>query len=658
MEAVQERIENLRKEIAFHADAYYNQDNPTIEDYEYDALVRELEELEQKYPQFQTSSSITQNIGGFASSSFAKVRHSVKLESLSNAFSKEEIAAFMTRIDKSVKKAFYVVEPKVDGLSVNLIYLNGVFTQGATRGDGLEGEDVTENLRTIKDIPKTINTNLERLEVRGEVYMSKDSYLKLVESQTEQGETPAKNPRNAAAGSLRQKDSAITAKRDLSIAIFNVQVSSVPFSSHIESLEYLKSVGFDTISIGNPCFAVEEVFGEIQRINSIRHDYPFDIDGAVVKLDSLPDRIELGSTAKAPRWAIAFKYPPEVKSSILLDIEVKVGRTGVLTPTAVFEPVILSGSTVSRASLHNEDNMNSLGICIGDTIDVHKAADIIPEVLRAYNHKEGSKPFTLPSNCPSCNSVTVRLEGEAARRCINPNCPEQLKRNIVHFASRDAMDIEGLGPATVESLVDIGLLPNGVSSLYLLTREQLLNLDNTKDKSADNLILAIESSKERNLDRLIFALGIRGVGSRAALLLAEHFEDILVLMNSSIEEISEIEGIGPIIAENITTYFRNIDNIKLIEQLKDSGLNTKYISEKKSDSLNGLTIVVTGTLENVSRDDANSYITSHGAKAASSVSKKTSYVVAGENAGSKLSKANELGVPVISWEELVAMVEL
>ena len=656
-ENIARHIQELRQKINFHADLYYNEDSPQIEDFEYDNLVRELEEFERKYPELISNSSITQNIGGVPSSTFARVRHSVRMESLQNAFSKEDIESFMNRIERSVENPSYVVEPKVDGLSVSLIYVDGVFTTGATRGDGDEGEDVTENLRTIKTIPARVDTDLERLEVRGEVYMSKESYLRLVEMQSEMGEEQAKNPRNAAAGALRQKDPRITAERELSIAIFNVQLASKVFLSHIESLNYLKSIGFSVLPVGDAYVSLEDVYEQIKKIDENRSIYPFDIDGAVVKLDSLTDRAELGSTAKAPRWGIAFKYPPEVKSTILRDIEVQTGRTGVLTPTAIFDPIILAGTTVSRASLHNEDYISELGIRIGDTIDVHKAGDIIPEVLRAYNHTEDSKEYEFPVYCSSCGSLTVRLEGEAARRCINSGCGEQLRRRIIHFVSKGAMDIDGLGPATIDNLIDSKLLEYEVASLYELTKEQLLLLEKIKDKTAENLLTAVEASKSRNLDRLIYGLGIRGVGQRAAMLLATHFTSIEALWNSATIEISEIEGIGPIIAQNVREYFDNRDNIEMILRLKGNGVNTVYISEKESETLLGLTFVVTGTLNGVSRDEANALIVSHGGKAASSVSKKTSYVIAGDNAGSKLKKAVELNVPVITWDELLAMIE-
>ncbi|MCL1830836.1 MAG: NAD-dependent DNA ligase LigA [Oscillospiraceae bacterium] len=657
MQSAKQEIEQLRAELDYHANLYYNHDSPVIEDFEYDAMVKRLETLEAKYPQYASIDSITRTVGGTASSAFSKVRHTVKMESLQNAFNEEDITAFIERVERTVDKPSYIVEPKVDGLSVNLVYIDGVFSSGATRGDGEEGEDVTANLKTIKSLPSKINTDISRLEVRGEVYMPKDSYLRLTELQTEAGETPFKNPRNAAAGSLRQKDSAVTATRELSIAIFNLQLSSVAFTTHTESLSYLKSLGFPVLMIANECTTLVEVMSAIADIDNHRHDYEFDIDGAVVKLNSLTDRLELGSTSKYPRWAIAYKYPPEVKSTTLLDIEVFVGRTGVLTPTAVFEPIVLAGTTVSRASLHNQDIMSQLDIRIGDTIDVHKAGDIIPEVLAAYNHRACSSVFMIPEFCVCCGSKTVRLPEEAAVRCVNPYCSEQIRRNIIHFASRDAMDIDGLGPSTIERLIEKNLLPSGALSLYDLTKEQLLTLDSVKDKTSDNLLTAINESKTRNLNFLIFALGIKGVGGRAAILLASHFETLEGLRAASKDEISSIDGIGPVIAENIMLYFSNENNYSLPERLAERTVNLTYISDKQSDRLAGMTIVVTGTIEQVGRDEANSYIASHGGKAASSVSKKTTYVVAGENAGSKLIKANTLNIPVISWQQLLTMVE-
>ena len=649
---IRNEIEELRKKIAYHADLYYNQDNPVLDDSEYDALVRRLENMESEYPEWAAAGSVTNRIGGEASSLFSKVSHSVKLESLQNAFTKEEIIAFITRVGKAVSNPLFTVEPKIDGLSVSLDYVNGVFAVGATRGDGSVGENVTGNLKTIKTIPRLIDSGIARLVVRGEVYMPKNAYSKIVEKQLEEGEDAFKNPRNAAAGSLRQKDPAITAQRELDIVVFNVQQSSRPFLSHKESLDYLKELGFAVPKKNKLCSSAEEVFEEIERIERERRLFEYDIDGAVVKLDSLPDREELGSTAKAPRWAIAYKYPPEIGTSLLLDIQVQVGRTGVLTPTAIFEPVLISGSTVSRASLHNEDYINQMDVRLGDTVDIRKAGDIIPEIIKAYNHAPGSKTYEMPKKCPSCSKTVVRLDGEAAVRCINPECPEQLRRNIIHFVSRDAMDIEGLGTATIDQLLSNGYLKSGARDVYTLTRDDLLKLDKIKEKTSANLLRAIELSKNRNLDRLIYALGIRNVGQSAALLLSETYKTLQAVAEANAAEISEIEGIGPVIADSVHNYFKSPEAAKLMEMLIESGVNTRYQSTASSSVFAGMTIVVTGALPGMSREEANKFIIDNGGKAASSVSKKTAYVVAGENAGSKLQRANELGVRVITAEEL------
>lgn len=654
MKNAKARMEQLTALINKYAQQYYDLDDPEISDAAYDALVVELTRLEQQYPQLAMANSPTQKVGGSASSKFSKVTHTVKMESLQNAFSKDDITAFIKRIHEIVDNAVFVVEPKIDGLSVSLEYENGILTRGSTRGDGIVGEDITENLRTIQSIPQHINNAPDQLEVRGEVYMSKKSFQAIVEQQQAYGQTPFKNPRNAAAGSLRQKDSAITRSRNLDIFIFNMQRCSVPQASHKTSLDMLKTLGFPVSPSYSLCETAEEVLVEIDRIGEIRNGLQYDIDGAVVKLDAIDAREEIGSTNKFPRWAIAFKYPPEVKASKLLDIEVKVGRTGVLTPTAVFEPVLLAGTTVSRAVLHNQDYLNELDIRIGDTVDVHKAGDIIPEVLKAYNHLPNSTTFQLPAHCPACGAHTARLLEESALRCMNPECPEQLRRNLIHFASRGAMDIEGLGPATIDQLLDRGLIKSA-ADLFLLTQQQIRSLDKFKDQSTANLLASLEKCKAQNLDRLIFSFGIRNVGQKAATLLCERYSDIDEIMRASETDIASVYGLGPVIAQSVVAFFSTDGAKDMVYRLREAGLTMHYRSNKQSNKLYGLTFVVTGTLETMSREDAHAFIAANGGKAASSVSKKTSYVVAGDNAGSKLTKANELGVPVLTEQAFIEM---
>jgi len=654
-ESARVRASELKELLEKYSRQYYELDNSDIPDARYDQLNNELKAIETEYPQLVTDDSPTQRVGGRASSKFDKVTHQVKMESLQDAFSKEEIEAFVTRVREAVPDAAFVVEPKIDGLSVSLEYENGRLVMGSTRGDGVVGEDITENLLTIRTVPRTVPDAPRQLEVRGEAYMPKASFQEIVEQQQAAGEAPFKNPRNAAAGSLRQKDAEITRSRNLDIFVFNLQRSSAALEKHSESLDMLKSLGFHTVPSYRICRDYPEVMAEIDRIGQARQGLEYDIDGAVVKLDSLADRLTLGSTNKFPRWAIAFKYPPEVKSTKLLDIEVNVGRTGVLTPTAVFEPVLLAGTTVSRAVLHNQDFIDQLDIRIGDTVDVHKAGDIIPEVIRAYNHEEGSVTWKLPGVCPACGNPTERLLGEAALRCVNPECPEQLRRNLIHFASRGCMDIEGLGPATVDQLLAAGFVKSA-ADLYTLTALDILQLEKFKEQSTENLLTSIENSKKQNLDRLLFSLGIRNVGQKAATLLCERYGDIDALMEAKEEDISQIYGIGQVIADSLTAFFATEGARDLIRRLRELGLNMKYISARASSKLSGMTIVVTGTLPSLSRDEANALIENNGGRASGSVSKKTNYVLAGENAGSKLTKARELGVPVITEQQLREMI--
>ncbi|MBR2489728.1 MAG: NAD-dependent DNA ligase LigA [Clostridia bacterium] len=648
------RIEELSDLLKYHNIKYYIEDSPEIEDFEYDALLRELENLENEFPQFKKEDSPTQNVGGAALRLFTPVEHTVKMESLQDVFSFEELRGFAEKIDLSKTK--FSVEPKIDGLSVSLEYRDGLFFRGSTRGDGVTGEDVTANLLQIKDIPKSIDFKGE-LEVRGEVYMPQESFIKLRERQELLGEAPAKNPRNAAAGSLRQKNPKVTAERELSIFVFNVQrISDKEFVSHIETLDFLKNLGFSILPTYKSCDTVDEVIAEIERIGNSRGNLPYDIDGAVVKADNLAYRQEMGSTSKFPKWAAAFKYPPEEKQTVLKEIEIAVGRTGALTPTAIFEPITLAGTTVSRATLHNEDFITSKQIGIGDTIIVRKAGDIIPEVLAVAEHCENSEVFTMPLICPSCGSPVFREEGEAVIRCTNADCPAQALRHLIHFTSRDAMDIEGLGPAVLEQLSNAGLIHN-IVDLYELDYDEVAKLDRTGEKTVANLKNAIESSKENDLSRLIFAFGIRHIGAKAAKLISEHFGDIDSVINAKKSDFENIEGFGSIMAASAEEFFSLGETKSMIERLKELGVNTKSLKEVKDNRFTGKTFVLTGTLPTMNRSEASAIIESFGGKTSSSVSKKTDYVLAGEEAGSKLDKANKLGILVISEEEFKEMIK-
>ena len=656
LEQAKKRAEELRAVIEYNNRLYYDQDAPELEDYEYDALTQELRKLEAEFPQLVTETSPTQHVGGTASSRFAKVRHAVKMESLLDAFSFDELRDFDRRVREAGLEPEYVVEIKIDGLSCSLEYENGVLVRASTRGDGVVGEDVTANVSAIRSIPKKLKNAPEYLEVRGEVYMPHEAFRKLCADQELQGATPFKNPRNAAAGSLRQKDPKVTGSRGLAIFVFNVQQArGVEFHSHAESLDYLKGLGLPVSPRYHIVHDIETAISEIEQIGASRASLDFDMDGAVIKVNDFAQREQLGSTNKFPRWAIAYKYPPEVKETRLLGIEVAVGRTGVLTPTASFEPVFLAGTTVSRATLHNEDFIRQLGLCLGDTIQVRKAGDIIPEVIAVTAHAEGAQPYQMPAVCPSCGAPVVHLQDEAALRCVNPECPAQALRNIIHFASRDAMDIDGLGTAVATQLVEKGLV-HSAADLYELTREQLLTLDKFKDKSADNLLAAIERSKQNNLDKLLFGFGIRNIGDKAAALLAEHFETMEAIREATIEQISEIDGFGGVMAQSVVEFFAKEGTSDLVHRLADLGVNMRWKGEPKTDKLAGKTIVVTGTLESLSRSEAEALIVKNGGKASGSVSKKTSFVVAGEAAGSKLTKAQSLGVPVLSEAEFLAII--
>lgn len=655
-EKARDRAEQLRNELNYHSHKYYVEDSPEIEDYEYDMLQRELAAIEKEYPELITPDSPTQRVGGSAEGMFEPVVHAVPLESLQDAFGIEEVRAFDSRIKAMFPDAEYVVEPKIDGLSVALEYENGVFVRGSTRGDGNVGEDVTANLRTVNSIPLRLKKDVT-IEVRGEVYMPKAVFASLVEEQEQNGEKAFKNPRNAAAGSLRQKNPKITASRSLDIFVFNIQrYEGTEITGHKQSIDFLKSLGFKTIPFYNKFSGIDGVVSELERIGVLRPTLPFDIDGAVIKTDSFAQRAEIGSTAKFPRWALAFKYPPEEKETTVVDIEVAVGRTGVLTPTAVFEPVLLAGSTVSRATLHNQDFIDEKDIRLGDRVVIRKAGDIIPEVIKVVSHAENSVKFSLPSVCPSCSAAVIREEGEAAVRCVNPECPAQLLRNLIHFCSRDAMDIEGMGDAVLEKLVSNGLLSRP-SEIYTLKKEDFMTLEGFKDKSSENLVAAIENSKKNDLANLVFALGIRHVGQKAGKLLAEHFGSMEKIMNADIAQLTEIEGFGGIMAKSVADFFALEQSRREIEALSAYGVNMLSLKEKIDNRFEGKVFVLTGTLPTYSRNEASEIIEKFGGKTASSVSKKTSYVLAGEEAGSKLVKAQSLGVTIIDEEEFNRMIK-
>ncbi len=649
------RIEHLSKELMQHNHRYYILNEPSVSDYTYDEMMRELRGLEAEYPEYLRPDSPSQRVGGDVQSTFDKVEHKVQMASLQDVFSFEEVAAFVQRCKEAISEPLFVVEPKIDGLSVSLEYENGILTRGSTRGDGYTGEDVTMNLKTIHTVPLSIENAPEYLEVRGEVYMSKKSFEKLCAQQEENGEVPFKNPRNAASGSLRQKDASVTARRHLDILIFNVQqIEGMELSAHKESIEYLKSLGLNTITQSRLLTSSDDIIKEIVRIGEKRGDYSFDIDGVVVKVDSFAQREEMGATTKTPKWAVAYKFPPEEKETILREIELSVGRTGVITPVAVFDTIRLAGTDVERASLHNQDFITDKGICIGDTIVVRKAGEIIPEVVRAVHHADEAVPYLLPKFCPVCGTKAER-DDEAALRCVNPDCPAQVMKRMIHFASKDAMNIDGLGPQNLAALHDAGLI-NSVADLYTLKKEDLISLERFADKSADNLLSAIEKSKSNTLDRLIFGLGIRNIGGRAAKLLCEAFPSIEKIQAASAEELSSIEGFGSIMAESVVSAFSEPHMMELVERLISLGLPSEYETAEITDErFAGKTFVLTGTLPTMKRSEAKALIEQFGGKVSGSVSKKTSYVVAGEEAGSKLDKANALGVTVLSEEELIEM---
>lgn len=655
---VEKRIRALREEIRYHSRKYYDENTNEISDFEYDALMRELKSLEAEHPELFDPDSPTQRIGGTVQSGFQKVVHTVRMESLQDCFSAEELREFDERVRGKVEHPSYVVEPKIDGLSVSLEYRDGVFVRGSTRGDGVTGEDITENLRTIEQIPKTLSRPLPFLEVRGEVYMSRSVFEELNRVREENEQPLFANPRNAAAGSLRQLDSAITRKRRLSILIFNIQqIEGESLSSHAESLELLRALGFP-VNRYQLCGGIEEALAAVDRIGDERGAFEFDIDGAVLKVDNFEMRELLGSTAKFPRWAAAFKYPPEVKATKLLDVTIAVGRTGVLTPTAVLEPVRLSGTSVSAASLHNRDFIKERDIRIGDTVYVRKAGEIIPEVLSVdLSRRDGSeREFRFPDHCPSCGEPVVNDESESAVRCTNSACPAQLVRSIIHFVSRDAMDIDGMGTAVVEAFVREGLIHN-FADLYRLTADQIQALERQGEKSAENLVAAIAASRDRDLSRLIYALGIRHIGAKTAQLLALHFGEMDRLIGASAEELEAIPDIGGIMAESVKEYFSHAQSVDIIEQLKTLGVNMRSTEKRESDRLAGVTFVLTGTLPMMTRAEASALIEKHGGKVTGSVSKKTRYLLAGEDAGSKLAKAQKLGVEILDENAFLKLID-
>lgn len=655
--SAERRIKELTKQLEYHNNLYYNMDEPEISDFEYDKMLKELENLEEQFPSLKSPLSPTNRVGGNAGEKFSPVTHTVVMESLHDSFSHDELRDFDRKVREVSLNVQYVVEPKFDGLSVSCEYENGVFVRGSTRGDGTTGEDVTDNLMTIKSLPKRIANAPEYLEVRGEVYMSFESFNELTKRQEENEEKTFKNPRNAAAGSLRQKNAKITAQRKLDIYVFNIQqVRGAELTTHSQSLNYLTELGFPT-AFYKVYDNIDDVISEIERIGDMRGSFDFAIDGAVVKVNSFETRLLLGSTAKYPKWAEAYKYPPEEKPTKLLNIEINVGRTGVLTPVGNFEPVLLAGTTVSRATLHNKDFIEEKGICVGDTVIIRKAGEIIPEVLSVKVHSENAVPFEFPTLCPSCGSPVSQDEGEAAIRCTNTDCPAQLMRHLIHFVGRDAMDIDGLGPAVLEQLVNEGLVKSP-ADLYRLKIDDVSNLERMAEKSANNLISAVEKSKENELYRLVFALGIRNIGLKAAKLLCENFPTIDDILNAKAVDFETIDGFGKVMALSIENYFALDGTKELISDLKSLGLKMKSSASKSNSGIfSGKTFVLTGTLPTMKRSEASKIIEENGGKTSSSVSKKTSYVLAGEEAGSKLTKAQSLGITIITEDEFKAMLE-
>ena len=658
------RIEELRKQTQYYADKYYDEDKPEISDFEYDMLMVELRNLEKKYPEFESEKSLTKKVGGHVKKGFTEVTHEVPLQSLQDVFSIEEVEEFDTRMkqkaeENKINEILYVVETKIDGLSAALEYKQGKFVRGATRGNGQIGEDVTENLKTIKTIPMEIKDKID-ITVRGEVFIGKQDFEKMNQEREENEEELFANARNAAAGSLRQLDNKITATRPLDIYIFNVQkIEGKQFKSHFEELEYLASLGFNVNPVRIPCKNMEEVKNAIEKIGEDRENLSFGIDGAVVKIDNLKFREILGSTAKTPRWAVAYKYPPEQKETILKDIICQVGRTGVITPMAVLEPVKVAGSTISKTTLHNEDFVKEKELKIGDTVVIQKAGDVIPEIVEVKKEKRtgNEKDFEMPKQCPVCGADAIREEGEAAIRCTGIECPAKLFRNLVHFVSREAMNIDGLGENIIQQLLDNNLIEN-IADIYTLTFDEIASLKKNGKKFAQNLIDSINKSKQNDLYHLLTAFGIRHVGVKASKLLAKKYKTIDNLMLAPLEELSEIKDIGEVMASSIREFFEQAQTIDLIEKLKQAGVNMNYLEEEGNDNrFEGKTFVLTGSLEKYTRGEASNIIEKFGGKTSGTVSKKTDYVLAGEEAGSKLTKAQNLGVTILSETEFEKMIK-
>ena len=658
----EKRIKELRKTVEYHAKKYYDEDKPEITDFEYDMMMLELRTLESQYPEFITKTSLTQRVGGTVKEGFQKVEHEVPLQSLQDVFNFEEIEAFDERVKKQaeeneIQNPKYVVETKIDGLSAALEYVDGKFVRGATRGNGLVGEDVTENLKTVKTIPQELSEKIN-ITVRGEVFISKKNFEKMNQEREENEEELFANARNAAAGSLRKLDSNITKKRPLDIYIFNVQkIEGKEFNSHFEELEYLSKLGFNVNPVRIYCDNIEEVKKAINKIGEDRESLTFGIDGAVVKVDDLKLREIMGTTSKVPKWAIAYKYPPERKETILKDIVCQVGRTGVITPMAILEPVKVAGSTISKTTLHNEDFIKEKGLKIGDTVIIQKAGDVIPEIVEAVISKRTGeeKDFEMPRVCPVCGAEAVREEGEAAVRCTGIECPAKLYRNLVHFVSREAMNIDGLGESIIGILLEKKMIAN-IADIYDLKFEDIASLKKNGKKFAQNLIDSINASKQNDLYRLITALGIRHVGTKAAKILAKRYENMDNLLEATIESLNQVEEIGPIVANSIREFFEQEQTKDLLKRLKEAGINMSRLKEDDGDDrFSGKTFVLTGTLEKYSREEASNLIEKFGGKTSSSVSKKTSYLLAGEDAGSKLTKAQSLGVQIISEEEFNKM---
>lgn len=656
------RVKQLRKEVAYHAKKYYDEDAPEISDFEYDMLMVELRNLEKEFPELVEKESLTQKVGGTVKKGFKEVTHEVALLSLQDVFSFEEVEAFDERIQKQAKEngkaTKYVVETKIDGLSAALKYENGIFVQGATRGNGQVGEDVTQNLATLKTIPKKLKEPIN-ITVRGEVFISKADFEKMNEERAYEEETLFANARNAAAGSLRQLDSSVTEKRPLDIYIFNVQkIEGKDFNSHYEELDYLEELGFHVNPVRIECSSIKEVIQAIKKIGEEREKLTFGIDGAVVKVDNLNLRQDLGQTAKVPKWAIAYKYPPEKKETFLKDIVCQVGRTGAITPMAILEPVVVAGSTISKTTLHNEDFIKEKDLKIGDRVVIQKAGDVIPEVVEVKKEQRtgAEKEFTMPKVCPVCGALAVREEGEAVVRCTGIECPAKLLRNIVHFVSKEGMEIEGLGESIIEQLIEQGYIQN-IADIYTLTFEEIASLKKNGKKFAQNLVDAINQSKQNDLHKLITALGIRHIGTKSAKTLAKHFGQIDTMMGAEIEELSQIDDVGEITAKSVYEFFRQEQTQDLINRLKQAGVNTRVLSQEESDNrFQAKTFVLTGTLEEFTREEATQVIENLGGKVSSSVSKKTTYVLAGEEAGSKLQKAQTLGVEIITEQQFKEMI--